>query len=191
MTRELYHALGSPSVNDFKAIIQKNAIGNLPITLEDMEAADMVFGSDIGVLKRKLFELNRSCGVKFHWCTKRDNQQSTKGIETMNMKVLTFSQQFQERYSTELQNLFRIKQSYRNVSISVFRIYHKARFTININTCDNENIPIIKDVEDIYNVWTNLANPHEHVPEAERNIRVIKENCQLHIFDYYVTKYPR
>jgi hypothetical protein len=66
MTRELYHALGSPSVNDFKAIIQKNAIGNLPITLEDMEAADMVFGSDIGVLKRKLFELNRSCGVKFH-----------------------------------------------------------------------------------------------------------------------------
>jgi hypothetical protein len=38
--RELYHALGTPSISDFKAIIRMNAIKNNPITLEDIKIAE-------------------------------------------------------------------------------------------------------------------------------------------------------
>jgi hypothetical protein len=51
--QELYHALGTPSLKDFKAIIQTNAIRNNPITLEDIKIAESIFGLDIGGLKGK------------------------------------------------------------------------------------------------------------------------------------------
>ena len=35
--RELYHALGTPSTQDFKAMLQMNLITNNPITMEDMK----------------------------------------------------------------------------------------------------------------------------------------------------------
>ena len=41
--------------------------------------------------------------------------------------------------------------------------------------CDKEFQLIIKNMEDIYGIKMNYANSQEHVPEAERSIRVIKE----------------
>jgi hypothetical protein len=51
--RQLYHALGTPSTNDFKAIITMNAIKNLPVTINDINLAEKIFGPDIGALKGK------------------------------------------------------------------------------------------------------------------------------------------
>ena len=53
LTRKIYHALGTPSINDFKMIVTTNAIKNLPITLDDIKTAEMIFGQDIGMLKGK------------------------------------------------------------------------------------------------------------------------------------------
>jgi hypothetical protein len=54
LTRKIYHALGTPSLNDFKVIVTTNAIKNLPITVEDIKAAEMIFGEDIGMIKGKI-----------------------------------------------------------------------------------------------------------------------------------------
>ena len=51
--QELYHALGTPSIQDFKAILRMNIIANNPVTIEDIETAEQIFGSDIGSLKGK------------------------------------------------------------------------------------------------------------------------------------------
>jgi hypothetical protein len=51
--RELYHAIGTPLLNDFKSIIRMNIIGNNPVTTEDINIAEQIFGSDIGALKGK------------------------------------------------------------------------------------------------------------------------------------------
>ena len=51
--RDLYHSLGTPTVNDFKAIIRINAIKDNPVTTEDIELAEKIFGPDIGTLKGK------------------------------------------------------------------------------------------------------------------------------------------
>ena len=50
-----------------------------------------------------------------------------------------------------------------------------AGFIITTILCDNEFQSLMSELADVYNVHTNYANPQEHVPEAERNIRVIKE----------------
>jgi hypothetical protein len=61
-------------VHDFKAIIQTNAIRNLPITLEDIETVEMVFGPDIGALKGKTVGTKTSsCGIQLHQDSKREN----------------------------------------------------------------------------------------------------------------------
>ena len=52
-TRELYHAMDIPSVNDFKAIIRMNTIANYPVTVQDIDLAETIFGPDIGSLKGK------------------------------------------------------------------------------------------------------------------------------------------
>ena len=51
--RELYHALGTPSIKDFKSIITTNAIADNPVNTEDIELALQIFGEDIGSLKGK------------------------------------------------------------------------------------------------------------------------------------------
>ena len=51
--RELYNALGTPSIKDFKSIITTNAIADNPVNTEDIELALQIFGEDIGSLKSK------------------------------------------------------------------------------------------------------------------------------------------
>jgi hypothetical protein len=49
----LYHAVGTPSVQDFKALLRMNMIHNNPVTTSDIELAEKIFGQDIGSLKGK------------------------------------------------------------------------------------------------------------------------------------------
>jgi hypothetical protein len=51
--REHCHALGTPPIQDFKAILCMNLIANNPVTTEDIEIAEEIFGPDIGSLKSK------------------------------------------------------------------------------------------------------------------------------------------
>ena len=51
--RDLYHAIGTPSINDFKAMLRMNMISNNPVTTEDINVAERIFGPDIGALKGK------------------------------------------------------------------------------------------------------------------------------------------
>ena len=46
MAQDLYHSLGTPSVEDFKAILRMNAIKDNPITNNDVIIAEKIFGPD-------------------------------------------------------------------------------------------------------------------------------------------------
>jgi hypothetical protein len=53
LARDLYHSLGTPSINDFKAMLRMNVINNNPVTTDDIKIAKKIFGPDIGALKGK------------------------------------------------------------------------------------------------------------------------------------------
>ncbi|KAL7581338.1 hypothetical protein ACA910_006096 [Epithemia clementina (nom. ined.)] len=60
----------------------------------------------------------------------------------------------------------------------VFRIYNAAGFCITKIHMDNEFRPLREDFNHLENIKIKLANAQEHVPEAERSIRVIKERVR-------------
>jgi hypothetical protein len=53
LARSIYHAIRMPSLKDFKMIITSNTIKNVPITINDINISEKVFGPDIGALKGK------------------------------------------------------------------------------------------------------------------------------------------
>ena len=53
LARELYYRIGNPSIQDFKNIVKMKTIGNLPITVKDIENAEYIFGPDVYTLKGK------------------------------------------------------------------------------------------------------------------------------------------
>jgi hypothetical protein len=52
--RRLYHIVGTPAVNNFKSLLRMNAIQNCPVTVEDINISEKIFGPDISSLKGKL-----------------------------------------------------------------------------------------------------------------------------------------
>jgi hypothetical protein len=51
--RKLYHIVGTPTMDNFKSLLQMNIIKNCPVTVEDVHIADQIFGPDMSSLKGK------------------------------------------------------------------------------------------------------------------------------------------
>jgi hypothetical protein len=51
--RELFHAMGTPTVDDLKAMIRMNLIRNNVVTTEDLNLATKAYGEDIDAIKGK------------------------------------------------------------------------------------------------------------------------------------------
>jgi hypothetical protein len=182
--RDLYHALGTPSVQDFKAMLRMNIIANNPVTIEDIEIAEQIFGSDIGSLKGKTTRKKPIPVVNDYiaipeelYAKQQDIILCIDGIKVNGMLFLT----------TVSKNLFyRTAQYVESKSISRFKealkeiimIYNKAGFKIKEIRSDNEFRPLQESLSNDFGIGMNFANPQEHVPEAERNNRVIKERVR-------------
>jgi hypothetical protein len=179
--QQLYHALGTPSTKDFKAIITMNAIRNLPITIEDVNLAEKIFRPDIGALKGKTTRSKPAPVVADYIEIPQaliDNHHNvTLCMDTIKINGLSFlttiSRHIMYRTVEWLES--RTPKSYRSVLNNVFRIYNQAGFRITTIHCDNEYQPLMLTLQDDFGISMNYANPQEHVPEAERNNRVIKE----------------
>jgi hypothetical protein len=44
--RKLYHAVGCPTIENFKLIIRQNIIKNCPVTTKDIDITEKIFGPD-------------------------------------------------------------------------------------------------------------------------------------------------
>jgi Reverse transcriptase (RNA-dependent DNA polymerase) len=194
--RQIYHALGTPSVNDFKAVLKMNAIKNLPITIEDIKLAEQIFGPDIGALKGKTTRQKPSPVVSDYIDIPPeliDNHQQVvlcmDGMKINGVSFLTtISRNIMYRTTEWIPN--KTSQAYRSVLDNVFRIYNRAGFKIKTIICDNEFRPLMDELQDVYHVTMNYANPQEHVPEAERNNRVIKERFRAAFHRLPFSKLP-
>ena len=51
--RKLYHTMGCPTLQNFKHMLRQNIIMNCPVTSEDLDNAEKIFGPDIGTRKGK------------------------------------------------------------------------------------------------------------------------------------------
>ena len=182
--RDLFHALGTPSINDFKAIIRMNTINNNPVTTDDIKIAEKLFGPDIGTLKGKTTRRKPLPVVNDYIEIPKELIQAQREVTLCmdGMKVngqsflTTISRNIMYRTAQWVKN--QTAEVYRDALIQVFRVYNTGGFKITTIHCDNEFRPLMEQISNEFQVTMNYANPQEHVPEAERNNRVIKERVR-------------
>ena len=182
--RDLFHALGTPSINDFKAIIRMNTINNNPVTTDDIKIAEKIFGPDIGTLKGKTTRRKPLPVVNDYIEIPKELIQAQREVTLCmdGMKVngqsflTTISRNIMYRTAQWVKN--QTAEVYRDALIQVFRVYNTGGFKITTIHCDNEFRPLMEQISNEFQVTMNYANPQEHVPEAERNNRVIKERVR-------------
>ncbi len=173
--RDLYHALGTPLINDFKAILRMNTVTNNPVTTEDIKIAENIFAKDIGAMKGKTTRRKPAPVVSDYIEIPKElisaQREVTLCIDGMKVNGLAF---------IGLRNTSNTKRRKCTATFWVrsFRIYNAGGFRITTIRCDNEFRPLINPLAHEFNVGMNFANPQEHVPEAERNNRVIKERVR-------------
>ena len=186
VARKLYHNVGTPSIRDFKAIIRMNAIQNCPVTSEDIEIAEQVFGKDIGSLKGKTVRSKPLPVIKDYVNIPKELMIRHENIElAMDMMFVnkipfltTISKHIMYRTAQPLPN--KTVKAYRSAIDVVFRLYNHAGFKITVIKADREFQPIFEDIKDDLDITMNYASAQEHVPEAERNNRTIKERFRSH-----------
>ena len=49
----IYHRVGAPNFQNLNKMIRQNIIHNFPVTVEDIEIAEKIFGPDVSTLKVK------------------------------------------------------------------------------------------------------------------------------------------
>ena len=66
-------------------------------------------------------------------------------------------------------------ESYQEQLAKVLHLYKSAGFPVTIINSDNEFRPVLEPMKTEFGFQPNYASAQEHVPEAKRNHRVIKE----------------
>jgi hypothetical protein len=182
--QEIYHALRTPSIQDFKAILRMNIIANNPVTIENIKIAKQIFGSDIGSLKGKTTRQKPIPVVDNYIAIPEELYAKQQGIvlciDGFKVNCMLF-------LTTVSKNIFyQTAQYVESKSISQFKealkeiikVYNKVRFKIKEIQSDNVFRPLQEALLTNFGIGMNFANPQEHVPEAERNNLVIKERVR-------------
>ena len=82
------------------------------------------------------------------------------------------------------------KEYYRALDI-ILRHYNRGGFVVKRIHCDNEYKSMMDSVKDDMDIDMNYSNAKDHVPEAERNNRTIKERIRAGYHRLPYKKLPR
>jgi hypothetical protein len=182
--RELYHIVGTPTIETFKTLIKMNAIRNCPVTTEDVNIAKKIFGADMSSLKGKSTRRKstpvREDTVEIPEELIAHNRKIELCIDIMYVNecgfMTTIDQTIRFRSAIPIDN--RTHKEYYHVLDMVLRVYNSAGFHIKTIHCDGEFRAMMEKVKDDLGVRMNFTNALDHVPEAERNNRTTKERVR-------------
>ena len=186
--RDFYHAMNCPSIPDLLAILRMNLVKDCPITLEDVKIMKNIFGPDIGVLKGKSVRRKPIKSIKDEISVPRELTQRQKyitvaldGITVNSMKFLTtVSLHLYYRTAHYMKNTKMI--TYEEAIKELMQIYHQGGFRVTEMRLDNEFKPLTKSIGEKFNINMQHCNAQDHVPEAERNNRTIKERVRVNFY---------
>jgi hypothetical protein len=162
-----------------------NAIANNPVTTDDINLAEKIFGRDIGAIKGKTTRRKPVPVVDDYIDNPREliaSQYAVKlCVDLMNVNglnfVTTISKNLQYRTAQYIKD--KTPTEYTKALIEVIQVYSKGGFQVTHILCDNEFKPLMAYfAQNNQDIHVNYTSPNEHVPEIERSIRVIKERIR-------------
>jgi hypothetical protein len=184
--RALYRALGTPSLDDLKAMIRMNLIKNNSVTTEDINSAARAFGPDVAMIKGKTTRTNPAPAVsnlvEIPDELLETHQDVTISMDGLTVNTLKFLSTISHNiyYGTAQYVSQPIASIYKKFLDEVFSTYKHGGFEITEVHTDNE----FHKVMDSYSmtqdppIHMNYAAAKAHVPRAERNNRTIQERVR-------------
>ena len=182
--RDFYHAMGTPSLPDLKALLHMNMIKDNPVTLEDVHLAEQIFGPDVGTLKGKTTRRKPlpvvTDYVEIPLELIKAQEDVTLAIDGMTVNSLKFLTTIARHlyYRTTHYLPGNTATVYDHAIGSLVNTYYQGGFTITKIHCDNEFRPLMDPLYEKYKIIMNYANAQEHVPEVEQNNRFLKERIR-------------
>jgi hypothetical protein len=199
LARDLFHSLGCPSLKNLKGVIRMNMIRDNPVTTKDVDLAESIFGPDIGTVKGKMtrsrptpvndqhIEIPEEM-ISLH----EDVTLAIDGITINSLKFLsTISRDIYYRTVHYMPDTKAV--TYRTAINDVCGVYRRGGFQVTDILCDNEFHASLDPIAAARNppIHVHYAAAQEHVPEAERNNRVIKEQFRAVYHRLPFTHLPR
>ena len=178
---KLCHNVGTPAVKNFKSLLKANMIKNCPVTIEDVNIAEKIFGPSMLSLKGKSMRRTpkpvRADVIEMPPKLIEQHHLIEPCMDTMfiNQEGMLTSIDHTVKFRCAMPIDHKTKKECHRVLDVTLHKCNSAGFIIKTIHCDGEQCPIMDEVKDELNINMNHANPLDHVPEAERNNRVIKE----------------
>jgi hypothetical protein len=199
IARELYEAMGTPTVDDLKAMIWMNLIKNNVVTTDDVNLAIKAYGPDVGAIKGKTTR-SKPTPVTSNILEIPDELLEVQQDLTLSMDGLTVnSLKFLSTISHDLyyrttQYVARsVASIYEECMDELLALYKRGGFTISTIHCDNEFHKVMDPLSARQDppITMNYAATQEHVPRAEQNNRVIQERVRVAYHRFPFTHLPR
>ena len=171
-------------------------IQNCPVRVEDINIAENIFGPDMATLKGKStrktpkpvlqdwIELPKEILEKHSKIELCMDTMYVNGVGLMTAIDRTIKYRSVEYIESK-----EPQEHLRALSAIVNR-YNKAGYYVNMVYCDWEFKPIFKDAWDQLQLTINYANTDDHVAEAERNNRFLKERFRTNFTIYRLKPSP-
>jgi hypothetical protein len=179
--RKALALIGYPSPKDFKHMVSSNMIKNCPVTSTDVANANTIFGPDLATLKGKTVRITPPPVATDYVQIPNEimslNRNVTLAIDIMFVNGLPFLVSISRKIkSTTVEYLIGRKQHHLVNSIKkIVNLYKQRGFTIETALMDREFECLRGDLPEL-NLNTTAAS--EHVPDVERQIRVLKERSR-------------
>jgi hypothetical protein len=181
--RDLQAKVGNPSIQDLKAIIQSNLIVNCPITAEDIDRAEKIYGPSVPILKGKTTRQAPTTVVSDYMTVPPQILSANKDM-TLSGDLLfvnkapffaTISDHIKITTAEHIAN--RKIKSLVQASKHVQAVYAARAFHDKSMLMDGEFVHLKYDLSST-GIILNTTAANEHVPKIEGQIRVIKERVR-------------
>jgi hypothetical protein len=173
--------VGHPSEKDFRNMVSSNMITNCPVTPTDINAANKISGPNVASLKGKKVWVTQEPVLTSYVKVPQEivdiNKEITITADVMFVDGLGFmiTSSRGVKFTTLDHVPTKSKANLINSLKKVFEIYTQRGFTIQTALMDRE-FECLRD--DLRGITLNTTAESEHVPEIERQIRVIKERAR-------------
>jgi hypothetical protein len=193
--RSLYRILARPSEAVFCALLDDNQILNCPVTSNDAKRALLIYGPDVATLKGKTVKKqNRAVpnyqpvAIPAPIIAQYQSPRIFVDIFFVNgtAYIHTITKYIKFRTVANIPN--RLANTLRTEIRAVLDLYHAHGFLINSIEGDQEFSSIALDM---LPTTLNIADADDHVPQAERSIRTIKDRTRCTVQGLPFQKFPR
>lgn len=183
LARRIQDIIGRPSTRDFIKIVEGGMLHNCPITKADIKAAEDIFGTNLGSLKGKTVRKKnihvRSLvsDVPYDIIRRHKNVVLCFDIMFVNKIAFLITVSRSIRFGTTERLMSRKADLVGKALTDTIVFYKKRGFRVVECVGDGEFEVLRADLADVGS-HLNITAENEHVPEAERYIRTVKDRAR-------------